>query len=400
MRSLTRSSARRNGAAATVATLAPPAAAPVLAQAPQVEVLTQLLLDERTGLGSLLALRHHLEQIIDASDPFGPRPTLMLVDVDRFRQINSTHGRAAGDQVIEATAARLRALVPGGSGAYRTGGDEFVALLDSISTIDAVAWAGGMQQALSEPVELDGFSIRVTVSVAVVMLGHRRRVDGLLRDADVTMYRAKAEGGNRVDVYNWEVDSWSTARKRDTERLAREVDELRMRNRALTEAITIDPVMGMPNSMAFDADHLQLHARWKRSGDPYSVLRARVDGLDDLRDALRSPEGAKSLMAIAHAIRDTVRQSDRAYLLEDGEFAVLLQGAALQHAIAAAQRLRSRIDKLGVENPGDPSSRLTVTIAALEAGFRHSDMKDVLVEVNDLLHRAAGGEPASILWPR
>src|SRR6185437_6192884 len=139
-------------------------------------------------------------------------------------------------------------LVPGEDATYRTGGDEFVALLDSIQMIDCVGAAQRLQAELSQPVQAGPSTIPVTVSVAVVMLGHRHRVDELLRDADVTMYRAKTEGGNRVDLYNWDLDSWSTARKKETERLEREVEDLRRKNRFLSEALTTDLVTGMPNA--------------------------------------------------------------------------------------------------------------------------------------------------------
>jgi len=362
--------------------------------------LKELLCDDLTDLGSLLSLREHLGLVLDQYQPFGARPALLLVDLDGFRRINSTYGPSRADQVLLVTAARLRRLVPGAEATYRTGGDEFVALLDPTSMIDAVAWAGQIQTALSEPVDLEGLSIMVSASIGVVMLGQRHRVDGLLRDADVTMYRAKAEGGNRVDVYNWEVDSWSTARKREVERLAQEMDELRLQNRVLTEAMTLDLETGMPNALAFEADHLQLDAWRRRAGETYSILRARIDDFDTAQPHFHSPAGAKALTMVTQAIRDTVRQTDRAYVLDEGDFAVLLQRSGVKQAVAAAERIRSRLDSLAIEHPADPSRRLNITVAAIEAGFRHSDTNAVLVEVNDLLRRAAASGGVKIVWPQ
>ena len=366
----------------------------------QLEIHAALLRDELTDLGSLFALRERLETMVDQYPPFGPRPALLLVDLDAFARINQNYGGQIGDHVLAGVAARLRWAAGEGASVYRSGGDEFVAILDPITSIDAVDRAAQIQATISQPVEVDGYSIPVSASVAVVMLGHRRRADGLLRDADVTMYRAKSEGGNRVDVYNWEIDSWSTARRRDIERLSAEVEELRLQNRVLAEAMTIDTVTGLHNALAFDADQLQVHARWKRASEPYSVLRARIDDLDDLRSYLGSDEGTAAKVAVAHALRDTIRQSDRGYLLEEGEFAVLLPGCKMQQAIAAGERVRTSVEKLSLEHPVGPGRRITVTVAATEAGFRHSDMKDVLVELEDVLRAAAGSGRSRVVWPR
>jgi GGDEF domain-containing protein len=209
------------------------------------------------------------------------------------------------------------------------------------------------------------------------MLGYRHRVDGLLRDADVTMYRAKAEGGNRVDIYNWELDGWSTARKRNAERLEKEVGELRMQNRMLADALTHDLATGMPNSLAFEADHLQLEAGRKRSGDVYAILRICV--------SLGTDAVAQTRTAVAHAVRATVRQADRAYILESSDLAVLLPGSGTKHALALAQRIGSRLEKLAAERGACGKPPFTFTMTAIEAGFRHPDAESVLRELDDLV---------------
>ena len=402
MLSLTRSARLRRASWATVDILTSgfPAAGVgngAVATAPRIDLFTEYLRDELTDLGSLLALRLTLEQVVDQYQPFGARPSLLLIDIDGFAKINSTYGRDIADQVLVITAARLRGIIPDAS--YRTSGDEYVALLDSTPMTTAVAWAEEIQKTLSEPIEFGHYTISISVSVALVMLGYRHRVDALLRDADVTMYRAKTEGGNRVDLYNWEIDSWALARKRDVRRLEEEVEELRIQNRLLTEAMTLDLVTGLPNALAFEADHIQFEAWRKRTSEPYSVLRVCVDGIDDAAQHFRSPEGVASLTAISHAVRDTVRQSDRAYVLDKGEYVVLLRGSTINQAVAAAERVRKAVDKLEAEHPDDPDRRLTVSIAAIEAGFRHAGASDVLAEVDDLLRKAVDSGGGRTVWP-
>lgn len=361
--------------------------------------LEDFLRDDLTQLGSLLALRHDLELLLEQYQPFGSRPGLLLIDVDGFAHINAQYGRPVGDQVLVTTAARLRSLMLHGGAAYRTGGDEFAARLDTAPMIDAVAEAKAIQGALSQPVEMDGSAVPVSVSVALVMLGYRHRVDALLRDADVTMYRAKAEGGNRVDLYNWEIDSWSTARKRAAEGLEEEVEELRRQNRMLAEALTVDLESGVPNALAFEADHLQADAWRRRSGEPYALLRASVDGVYEQMAYFRSPDGAAALTSVAHAIRDTVRASDRAYVMDRGEFAVLLRGSVMRQAVTAAQRVRAAVDRLALEHPAGGGRHISVTVAAIEAGYRHSAPSEVVAEVDALLQRTLESGGGGIVWP-
>lgn len=365
----------------------------------RLELSDDRLRDDLTGLGSLLSLRRRLESVIDEYQPFGVRPALLMIDLDKFGRVNSAYGRHAGDGVLMATADRLR-LLWGDGERYRTGSDEFVMLLESTPMVDAVNRAGAVQKALSEPVEVSGSLIPISVSVAVVMLGQRTRVDGLMRDADVTMYRAKSEGGNRVDLYNWELDSWSVARRYDVDKLRAEVQELRRQNRLLADAITHDLPTGMPNAMAFDTDLVQLYARWKRSSEPYSVLRARVDGIAEAYADFRSAAGTKALTRVAHAIRDTIRETDRAYLLDEGEFAVLLPGSTIKQAIGAAERIRGAVEKLDVEHPSDGTRKVSVTVAALEIGFRHATRNDAMAELDALLEAAITNGGPKIATPK
>jgi diguanylate cyclase (GGDEF)-like protein len=189
------------------------------------------------------------------------------------------------------------------------------------------------------------------------------------------------------------------ARKRSTEQLEKELEELRAQNRALAEALTHDLATGMPNGLAFEADHAQLDAWRKRTSEPYAVLRVGVDGIRESPARFRGEEGEHALLALAHAVRDTVRQSDRAYVVDNGQFAVLFRGATNKQAIAAAERLRSRIAALAIPHPAHRSARLTVTIAAVEAGFRHAEPEDVAREAEELLDTAASQGGDRIIWP-
>jgi diguanylate cyclase (GGDEF)-like protein len=354
--------------------------------------------DGLTGLGDLLGLKERLEWMVSVAPPSGPRPALLLLDLDGFGRIHQGYGGPVADRVLAVTGTRLKELVADYGYVFRTGGDEFAVLLDSTSPVEAVDSGAQILTTIREPIENEGSYISVTASAAVVMLGNRHRADGVLRDADTTMYRAKVEGGNRVDVYNWDLDDWTAARKKDVESLTREVEELRLQNQVLTEAMTVDPQTGMPNGLAFDADHSQLHARRSRSQEPYCILLVAVDHFDPV-DGVRLPGGLRVLKTVGHTIRDTLRLSDRAYRSEESMFSALLQGTDLRKAVAAGERIRERVQKLALEHPADPSEHVTVTVGVIEAGFRHSNTKEVLAEVTDLLRDNKDSVKNRTIWP-
>ena len=287
-----------------------------------------LLLDDLTQLGARLSIKDRLDRAM-ADTPGGePCPALLVIDIDRFKSVNETFGTSAGDEVLRATARRLVSVVTPGGSAFRTGGDEFMVVLDDTTADAAVSTAQRVLCATGDPVATEGGSIGVSASVAVVMLGERHRPDAVLRHADLTMYRAKVMGGGRVDMYSSSLDDWAHARRHDLDSLASEVEELRLENQRLSEAVMIDAQTGLPNGMAFDADHLQLHARRSRSGERYALLLADIDHFHDYNERFRRSGGQRVLRAVAQTIRGNVRQGDRAYCYGDAQFAVLLPGAA------------------------------------------------------------------------
>ena len=122
---------------------------------------------------------------------------LILLDLDRFKLINESLGHAIGDRVLEAVARRLEVCLRPGDTVARFGGDEFAVLLDGVRTPDeARGIAERIDGALREPFDLDGREAFVTASMGIAfgVVGQTEPGD-LLRDADVALYRAKADAG-------------------------------------------------------------------------------------------------------------------------------------------------------------------------------------------------------------
>ncbi|CAG9175325.1 GGDEF domain-containing protein [Cupriavidus pinatubonensis] len=155
--------------------------------------------DSLTGLLN----RRALERIAARpADPAGPSTTsLILMDVDRFKQINDRHGHPAGDQVLRAVADLMRDMVDPDHALARFGGEEFAVLVPGASADEAASLAQALCAAIcAEPIRLaDGTRLPVTASFGVTTgLSGAPHWPRLFAAADAAMYRAKAEGRNCV----------------------------------------------------------------------------------------------------------------------------------------------------------------------------------------------------------
>jgi diguanylate cyclase (GGDEF)-like protein len=150
-----------------------------------------------------LADRARMFDGIDHALDRGRPVALLLADLDNFKVINDTLGYAAGDQVLQLVAARLRASVRDDDLAAWLGGDEFAVLLDDISgEQDAIQIARRLVEDLQPPFILDDRQVFLTCSVGVVIATDGALADNLLRSADIAMHRAKRKGGNGYQLFD------------------------------------------------------------------------------------------------------------------------------------------------------------------------------------------------------
>jgi diguanylate cyclase (GGDEF)-like protein len=129
-------------------------------------------------------------------------PTVLVIDLDNFKIVNDSMGHASGDLILRAVADRLRAVVRPSDTVARLGGDEFAILCEGVAVDQITDIAQRVIDVLSVPVTLDGTEafVGASVGVAVAATGSMDG-DGLVRDADIAMYRAKARGRGRFVVF-------------------------------------------------------------------------------------------------------------------------------------------------------------------------------------------------------
>ena len=188
--------------------------------------------DSLTGLPNRALFLDLLTQALNSfkSDRI-PRAVLFM-DLDQFKVINDSLGHRAGDELLIIAARRLQNCLRPGDTAARLGGDEFIVLLDGVGDVeDAVQVAQRIVEALGAPVKLAGRQMVVSTSMGIALCEDAYcEPDALLRDSDVAMYHAKAEGTARCKVFTADMHAQALRRlELENElRLAIEREELKL----------------------------------------------------------------------------------------------------------------------------------------------------------------------------
>jgi diguanylate cyclase (GGDEF)-like protein len=165
----------------------------------------EALHDALTGLPNRTALLGRLERALTRhqADPSRVFAVLFL-DLDRFKVVNDSVGHLLGDELLIEAGRRIAACVRAPDSVARLGGDEFTILLEDIHGVDdACHVANRVLAALRDPIRLREKEIYTSASIGIALAHPRyRRAEELLRDADVAMYRAKAHGRQRYELFD------------------------------------------------------------------------------------------------------------------------------------------------------------------------------------------------------
>ena len=185
----------------------------------------QALHDVLTGLPNRTLLADRVQQALAASRRDGQPLGLLLMDLDRFKEVNDTFGHHHGDLVLQEIGRRLQASLRESDTIARLGGDEFAVLLPQTDAAGAVKAAGGLLEILAQPLLLEGRAFEVGASVGIALYpDHGDDAATLLRRADVAMYASKRAGTHHT-VYEPEHDQNSPDRLALVGELRRAIEE-------------------------------------------------------------------------------------------------------------------------------------------------------------------------------
>jgi two-component system, cell cycle response regulator len=162
--------------------------------------------DQLTGLGNRLKLWEDLEALHGGVERYGRTYALAMCDVDFFKRYNDTWGHPAGDEVLRSLAGIITDHCRGSDWAYRYGGEEFLLILQDQSLDAAVASIERLRQAVTalaipHPGNMPPGIVTMSAGLATVVPGEDTTPEITLREADDALYRAKAQGRNRVETH-------------------------------------------------------------------------------------------------------------------------------------------------------------------------------------------------------
>ncbi|HRH77152.1 MAG TPA: EAL domain-containing protein [Cellvibrionaceae bacterium] len=165
--------------------------------------------DPLTGLSNRRGFDLALKAAIAHAKRTHESIALVLIDLDDFKTVNDTLGHEAGDKLLVELSVRLREMVRDSDFICRLGGDEFLILATSVQKEEQIALlVERLNDALHNPIKINGTDILITASIGVALLGQRAdNADELFKCADIAMYRAKQNGRNQSHFYNEQLDA-------------------------------------------------------------------------------------------------------------------------------------------------------------------------------------------------
>jgi diguanylate cyclase len=170
--------------------------------------------DKLTGLANRELFRDRLHQAMSRAERAGKLVALLFLDLDRFKSVNDTLGHLAGDELLVEVATRLKTCVRKSDTIARLGGDEFTVILEGLDApVDAEIVCRKIIKSLEAPLLLRNHEIYVTTSIGVTFFPTDDiDLNGLLRNADAAMYRAKEEGRNKFHLFTADLSARAVKR--------------------------------------------------------------------------------------------------------------------------------------------------------------------------------------------
>lgn len=172
--------------------------------------------DPLTDLPNRLLAYSRLQHAIERGQRTDRRVAALLIDIDRFKNVNDSLGHHIGDQLLQAAAARLRAVAVSVDTVARLGGDEFTVILENISDVQHVAKiAKKLVSKLNGIVKIEQQEVFVTASIGIAIFPEDGEApETLLMNADTAMYRAKERGKNNFQFFTSDMNTSTMERMR------------------------------------------------------------------------------------------------------------------------------------------------------------------------------------------
>ena len=181
------------------------------------DVTTRVLAEERliyqathdglTSLPNRAMLQDRMQQAISRARRSGVRVAVLFIDLDRFKEVNDTLGHRIGDELLREIAERLKRTLRESDFLVRLSGDEFMVVLEQLADLDPPRLvAAKILEEIRQPTRIEGHEIYVSASIGISLFpDDANDVESLLKNSDMAMYRAKANGKNTFQFFSAEL---------------------------------------------------------------------------------------------------------------------------------------------------------------------------------------------------
>jgi len=306
------------------------------------------------------------------SDP-AIRPSIILIDLDRFKQVNDSVGIAVGDSILLTIARRLGRLLKPQDTLARLSGDQFaLILLSEKEPARIVAFAETMRRALRAPIAFNDREIFITASIGLALAENQpHRTEEVLKDAELAMYYAKRIGGDRIEIFK------PAMRSRKTDRLTME-SELRRAIEREEIKVLYQPIVRLEDRAiaGFEALARWDHPKMGRLSPAEFISIAEEIGLIVDLGLFVLDRTAKQLVIwqaasrgrepIFASVNVSSRQLLRHDLIQD------LRGVLARHAVARGTLKLEITESLVMENP-EHAAQILTRVRELGAGLSMDD---------------------------
>jgi diguanylate cyclase (GGDEF)-like protein/PAS domain S-box-containing protein len=336
--------------------------------------------DALTGLQNRASLERELSRAIKRSNRHRMRFAVMFIDLDRFKHINDTLGHGVGDMMIRVCGERLQSMLREDDTVARFGGDEFVLLLENLSSpSDAAVLAKKALACFEEPFLTDGHELHISASIGVsVYPEDGNDAEALVKNADTAMYRAKERGRGTYCFYTAQMNAQGTERLMLESGLRRAVDrgelelhyqpklELGSQRIVGVEALMRwrHPALGMVSPAQFipiaeETGLIEPIGRWALERACADVVAWRALGLPALQMSVNvSPRqlGSRSIINEIRGILDSTGLEPGLLELEITEGAMMKNP---EHAVKLLEDIRALGVGLAIDDFGTGYSSLS-----------------------------------------
>ncbi|MFI9582448.1 putative bifunctional diguanylate cyclase/phosphodiesterase [Streptomyces sp. NPDC052236] len=339
--------------------------------------------DPLTDLPNRALFTERVRQALTGRRAGDPGTAVLFIDLDGFKGVNDRLGHLAGDELLIQAARRLQDSVRAGDTAARLGGDEFAALIVGDGTRDQNARecqvheiADRLRLTLSQPYRVDGREARVAASIGVAFAEPGITPSDLMRNADLAMYRAKAAGKDRVELYAPQMQADVVRR---TEVAARLRSALHDGEFTLLHQPVVNLASGRIAAVA-------AQARWRSARGvlftPAEFLRAAA--ADDSRTAATG-DGGRTAELGRWLIQEAVEQAaERFRLGHRVPVSVRLSAAQLLDKSLPLGSVEALLGRYGL-----PSGALVVELADSDSRISFEDLEQRLLALRRLGVRIA-----------